>query len=172
MPFIVTTTRPARPGDFHAAMSEAAGIDTDSISRQAVATLEERRVFDATEWAGKDVGDNSQFVHPALVLRRYTPQHEMEVATVLFLHDGRVSSGHFTHAMLTPDVPLIPESGGTITLPDGTVIEVEAIGWSALARAAGRTAAAVDAGLIEPATPGKGAETILAAFNAREASHA
>jgi hypothetical protein len=121
--------------------------------RRAVATLEERHVFDAREWksAGHDQPDgNLQFWHPALILARHTHEghyrdrEEQESADVLWLHDGTVSHGHLTYMMGEPGEPtyrlasfparwperVIPESGGTVTLPDGTVIEVEATNYA------------------------------------------
>jgi hypothetical protein len=54
----------------------------------------------------------------------------------------------------------LPESGGTITLPDGTVIEVEPIGWRELVKVADLPAIYWMAFEHEKA--------ILDAFNARE----
>lgn len=56
-------------------------------------------VFDAAEWAGRDVGDNSQFWHEASILKRYCSVRGDEYATVRFHHDGRISRGHLVDAM-------------------------------------------------------------------------
>jgi hypothetical protein len=73
-----------------------------------------------------------------------------------------------TLAKYTP----LPESGGTVgPLPNGTVIEVEQVGWSELARLAGRTRYTVPPD--EPVDPDglsrKGWQVILDAYNARQA---
>jgi hypothetical protein len=153
------------------------------ISRRAVATLEERHVFNADEWkaAGYDQPDgNLQFWHPALLLCRYTEQTALgtryqELADVLWLHDGSTSRGHIVSAMGVPgelthrlgSYPdnwperVIPESGGTITLPDGTVIEVEALEvWQLADRTPGCASGPDDDRPSEA--------EVIAAFNARE----
>jgi hypothetical protein len=167
MPYVVITKRELPPGGLpHGEHPHDYGYP--SVSRWAVATLDERCVFDAAEWGGKDVGDNSQFVHPALILRRYTPfhSHGMELATVLFLHNGRVSSGHFTHAMLTPDVPIIPEAGGTAgPLPDGTIIQVQRVSVERLCNMMPPEVVAANA-----LAWSKSSDAIIEAFNAHEAA--
>jgi hypothetical protein len=55
-------------------------------------------VFDAAAWGGRDVGDNSQFWREAELLERQGFGNR-ETATVRFLHDGRVSRGHFVFGM-------------------------------------------------------------------------
>jgi hypothetical protein len=71
-----------------------------------------------------------------------------------------------TLAKYTP----LPESGGTVgPLPNGTVIEVEQVGWSELARLAGRTRYTVPPD--EPVPDGlgrRGWQVILDAYNARQ----
>jgi hypothetical protein len=141
MPYIVTTKRPEPCACGNAGVFDHTSDECgSSISRRAVATLEERQVFDAKQWreAGGDQPDgNEQFWHNALILAKHMERPEApgprreELATVLFLHDGRVSHGHFT-SMMRPAVSPLPESGGTVTLPDGTVIEVEATTYHAL----------------------------------------
>jgi hypothetical protein len=57
-------------------------------------------VFDAVLWGGKDTGDNRQFMKEAEILDRYLQREGYgELATVRFLHDGRVSRGHFVDCM-------------------------------------------------------------------------
>lgn len=55
-------------------------------------------VFDPNLWAGRDVGDNSQFWKEADIIERTTHDGE-PTATVRFRHDGRVSRGHFVAGM-------------------------------------------------------------------------
>lgn len=121
MPRIVTTKRLGKYGPEHYA------DEATSVSRRAVATLEERLVFDSWEWelCGYDDSDgNGRFWHPALLLARYTREDGEELADVLFLHNGRISKRHVVRAM--QESATIPESGGTVgPLPDGTMIEVE-----------------------------------------------
>lgn len=57
-----------------------------------------RLVFDPVLWGGRDVGDNSQFRKVAEILD-ISGSGRDEVATVRFLHDGRMSRGHFTDCM-------------------------------------------------------------------------
>ena len=155
MPYIVTTKRSVDAVD---AGHPEAPRNGWPVSRRAVATLEERIVFNSREWerAGYDQPDgNLQFFHHALILsRRPSRQRWMpkdEVAEVLWLHDGTISSGHFVGMMDMPSEPtradrerfpdfperwpgrLIPESGGTVgPLPDGTVIDVELVEYADL----------------------------------------
>lgn len=65
-------------------------------------------VFDSKLWNYKDVGDNSRFWKEADILETYLeddwqdrPKHVERklLANVRFHHDGRISNGHFTHAM-------------------------------------------------------------------------
>jgi hypothetical protein len=164
MPYVVTTKRPTPAAP---AFGQYGG--GEFVSRCAVATLEEREVFDSKEWvaAGGDQPDgNNRFWHNALVLTRtdgsgLTSDGSREkLLTVLLLHDGRRSAGHFEH-MTRPASPLIPESGGTVgPLPDGTVIEVKLTAVGDLAAAA---LVANDYHFGELT----GAE-VIAAFNARE----
>lgn len=64
-----------------------------------------RLVFDAQEWGGRDVGDNSQFWHPATLWAvAYEPTRNArgfreQIASVTFDHDGHVSHGHFVSCM-------------------------------------------------------------------------
>jgi len=53
-------------------------------------------VFDAKLWAGKDVGDNSQFYKEATILNM---SDDGKLADVRFHHSNRVSRGHFTYGM-------------------------------------------------------------------------
>lgn len=53
------------------------------------------KVFDPTLWQGKDVGDNSQFWKHAEVIRVYCDREGRLLADVRFLHDNRISKGHF-----------------------------------------------------------------------------
>lgn len=63
-------------------------------------TQEVKKVFDPRLWAGKDVGNNSQFFKPADILSRYKSHIDgKELADVRFHHDGRTSRGHFTQYM-------------------------------------------------------------------------
>ena len=57
-------------------------------------------VFDTESWGFKDVGDNSQFWRLAEIwdVKKTTDTNDL-VATVHFLHDGRVSHGHFVNCM-------------------------------------------------------------------------
>lgn len=56
-------------------------------------------VFDADEWGGKDVGDNSQFYHPATILEvRW--DRGMLVATIRWQHNNKLSKGHFVDSMV------------------------------------------------------------------------
>lgn len=56
-------------------------------------------VFDPKLWGGRDVGDNSQFWKEAEILHIYRTRYGEEVADVRFLHDGRISRGHFMYAI-------------------------------------------------------------------------
>jgi hypothetical protein len=175
MPYIVTTKRPEPCACGNAGVFDHTSDECgSSISRRAVATLEERQVFDAKQWreAGGDQPDgNEQFWHNALILAKHMERPEApgprreELATVLFLHDGRVSHGHFT-SMMRPAVSPLPESGGTVTLPDGTVIEVEPCSVGVLARSlcrdGSRSVSQVSARWSD--------ERIIADFNAKQAS--
>jgi hypothetical protein len=61
-----------------------------------------RLVFDAKAWreAGYDQPDgNEQFWKPATIISTSRSDHDEEVATVRFDHDGRLSRGHFTGSM-------------------------------------------------------------------------
>ncbi|HJZ18739.1 MAG TPA: hypothetical protein VJ208_01415 [Candidatus Nanoarchaeia archaeon] len=58
--------------------------------------LEKKLIFHSGLWAGKDVGNNSQFWKEALILSKN--EHE-GTATVLFLFNYEVSYGHFIDAM-------------------------------------------------------------------------
>jgi hypothetical protein len=58
-------------------------------------------VFDPVIWGHRDVGDNSHCWKEARVLRRYR-RDGLDLADVQFLHDGRVSHGHFVHAFAAP----------------------------------------------------------------------
>lgn len=113
MPYIITTKQEHLDG-------------WKPLSRHAVVTLEERFVFDSSEWrrTGFDKPDGNEcHWHSALLLSRKGHGKD-ETATVLFLYDGRISGGHFTSAMRDRS-PTLPEAGGTVgPLPDGTVIEV------------------------------------------------
>lgn len=51
-------------------------------------------MFDSRLWAGKDVGDNSQFYKPATIRALYKEQKDW-FADVLFHYDGFISRGHF-----------------------------------------------------------------------------
>jgi hypothetical protein len=69
-------------------------------------------VFDAREWDGRDVGDNSQFWKPCRLLRVYQKHifHGEQLATVRW-PDGRVSDGHIVSAFRTPQKPDPTPSG-------------------------------------------------------------
>lgn len=56
-------------------------------------------VFDPILWGGRDVGDNSQFYKEAEILREYTDDRGRELVDVRFLHDDRVSYGHFADGL-------------------------------------------------------------------------
>lgn len=51
-------------------------------------------VFDPLLWNNKDQGDNSQFWKEAEILERYQKGGD-RLVNVRFLHDGRLSYGHF-----------------------------------------------------------------------------
>lgn len=110
------------------------------LSRVAVRSLEERSVFNAGEWrdAGGDQADgNGRFWHPALILRQYAyaRNHSLEgeiVADVFWLHTGQKTHGHFVDMMRAVQNRAIPEDGGSVSLPDGTRVEVRATTWLAL----------------------------------------
>lgn len=59
-----------------------------------------RLVFDSSEWmaAGGDVGDNSQFWHPATI-QAIKGVDGGFTATVRFHHDDRLNHGHFIDCM-------------------------------------------------------------------------
>lgn len=56
-------------------------------------------VFDSKLWNGRDVGDNSQFWKDAEIISVYTTQNGEALADIRFLHDDRISCGHFVNAM-------------------------------------------------------------------------
>jgi hypothetical protein len=56
-------------------------------------------VFDAKLWNGKDVGDNSRFWKPAEIIELDHYDEREQTATVRFLHNNRISRGHFISAM-------------------------------------------------------------------------
>lgn len=60
-----------------------------------------RKVFDNVEWEKTgDVGDNSKFYRLALVGPSYYDHRDnIELADVLFLHNLRLSKGHFVASM-------------------------------------------------------------------------
>jgi hypothetical protein len=120
MPYIVTTKRP-EDGEFLNPVngqSQPYG-PTESLSRRAVATLEEARAVVKTT-CGTDL-------------------------------------------MAPLEASLLPGSGGAVTLPDGTVIEVEPILWESLAAMRyAPVAAAARGGNRELA------QDMLDHFNARE----
>lgn len=125
------------------------------VSRVAVSTLEERRVFDAAEWvaAGGDQPDgNERFYHSALILERQSGSGLLadgsreQLLMVLFLHDGRRSAGHFEHMTEPVETPVFGESGGSVSLPDGREIEVRQVTWQAIFEGAGMTRSHMDAG--------------------------
>jgi hypothetical protein len=58
----------------------------------------------------------------------------------------------------------LPESGGTITLPDGTVIEVRRVMWADLIAEAAR-----ESGITKGMPPAEWQPRILDAYNARQA---
>jgi hypothetical protein len=94
---------------------------------------------------------------------RYCPQHGLtrdEHCRASLGSDGQ--GAVFCQEATRP----LPESGGTVgPLPDGTVIEVEQVGWADLAWRAGRTAAIVPP---DPSPCQPGWQTILDAYNARQ----
>lgn len=57
------------------------------------------RVFDSKLWNWKDVGDNSQFWKDAEIISVYTTEDGKLLADVRFLHDDRISTGHFVAGM-------------------------------------------------------------------------
>lgn len=69
------------------------------LSAQGARVGDVMNVFDAREWGGRDVDDNSQFFHPATILELSTTCRDEQVATVQFHHDARVSRGHFVWGM-------------------------------------------------------------------------
>jgi hypothetical protein len=56
-------------------------------------------VFDAKLWNGKDSGNNSQFWRQAEILCLDHYDEREQTATVRFLHNNRISRGHFISAM-------------------------------------------------------------------------
>lgn len=61
-------------------------------------------VFDSKEWSKTgDIGDNSQFWKPALILNRGA-----ENTAVVLFDDGTVSAGHFVSSM--KEIPPVYES--------------------------------------------------------------
>lgn len=175
MPFIVTTKRLGKYGPQHYAH------EADVFSRVAVATLEERQVFDSDEWrkAGYDQPEgNGRFWHNALILETHLERagvgiRREELATVLFLHNGRQSTGRIVSIMRPAGSWLIPESGGTVgPLPDGTVIEVETTTWPVLVGAAYPDAPSDGQGYAARCAAGSRADAghVIAAFNAKQVS--
>lgn len=188
MPFIATMKR---PGDVTDALDKVDLIaERNGVSRSlarriaverasavqivtsvvAVATLEERVVFDSKEWvaAGGDQPDgNGRFYHHALVLSRDEGSELLadgsreQLLTVLFLHDGRRSAGHFEHMTEPATDRLVPETGGTIAITDGT-IKIDSISWDALT--------SLLWGAIGLQAFNKTNADVLAAFNARMAA--
>jgi hypothetical protein len=140
-PFIVTTTRPHSRDEVLALRERGEHgpiANPRVLSQLAVATLEERIVFDANEWrnAGYDQpGGNERFWHHALILETHAERagsgaHREKLATLLFLHDGRESRGHLLNAMnsIEAEARVISESGGAVVpLPNGTTIQVEPV---------------------------------------------
>lgn len=59
------------------------------------------KVFDSLLWAGKDVGNNSQFWKEARIIGFGRTSEGEEVVTVQFLYDGRISHGHFVSGVRT-----------------------------------------------------------------------
>jgi hypothetical protein len=53
-------------------------------------------VFDPVVWGGKDKDRNLHCYRRARIERLYTSRYNEQLADVTFLHDNRVSHGHFT----------------------------------------------------------------------------
>jgi len=73
-----------------------------------------RLVFDADTWKKTgDVGDNSQFWKKATVVSTYAnPDHKVDtLCDVVFLHDGRISKGHF----FTATKPILKETSNDLS---------------------------------------------------------
>lgn len=84
-------------------------------------------------------------------------------AESVFEHIGHEENlGYRRRPLSTPgfvaECHALPEQGGSVSLPDGTVIEVEKVGWVTLAHRAG-----VDFRSGDQRKPGKRAEIIAAA---------
>lgn len=75
----------------------------DSLVHDLVRLGDVCRVFDADEWGGKDdtVNGNGRFYHPAEIVGLKPSQGwpGKQVATVRWLHNGRVTRGHFVDSM-------------------------------------------------------------------------
>lgn len=56
-------------------------------------------VFDNIAWNGKDVGDNSCFWKPAVIVEKRLDKENREVVDVIFLDNLRVSRGHFVEGL-------------------------------------------------------------------------
>jgi hypothetical protein len=133
MPYIVTTKRkcdscwdgrPKWAGTMPAPPCGACGGSGESVSRRAVATLEEAQ------------------------------DHIYSVC----------AEGETDDEIIADEIDRMPEQGGTITLPDGTVIEVEQTMWADLiAEAAGAS------GVTEGMDAAETQQRILDAYNARQA---
>jgi hypothetical protein len=67
----------------------------------------------------------------------------------------------FVPARLVLGIEALPESGGTVTLPDGTVIEVEPRKWYRLAQ---------DVGWHPDRDEHRGEDELIAVWNAKQAS--
>jgi hypothetical protein len=100
---------------------------------------------------------------------RYRVLSRRAVAT---LDEARMHTWRTVSLQAAYAVSALPESGGTVgPLPDGTVIEVEATTWQALAEYGGLLS---DGGLIYAAERGSpdAQQRILDAYNARQHSRA
>jgi hypothetical protein len=154
MPFIVTTKQ-----------THGGGAVPFIRSRRAVATLEEAWV--AVESAERAADETAYFYRRArlpvgttvlsaddpgrrgTIVKRGGQQWTTRDRPPYVRWDRRIPSDRvpWEKLLLTNTTLGISESGGTVTLPDGTVIEVMAIDDEEYARA-------IDAGMNGPAVPG------------------
>lgn len=167
-------------------------LEPTVLSRRAVGTLEERIVFHHEEWrkAGYDQPDgNLQFWHHALMFNRRMERPNgrraprEELADFLWLHTGEISRGHIVSMTYEPGSEtqrlglypdrwperLIPESGGSVDLPDRSQVTVKKVAtWWQLADMAGWESPVDDR---DYSSADRHRDEILAAFN-REQGHA
>jgi hypothetical protein len=132
MPYIIATKRPGI-GTSEGLSIQPGGFFSQrlaSVTRRAVATLEETQALLREAIIGS--------AHPDVA-----PRLSLSTTECLMYH-GTISS--------------LPKTGGTIGLPDGTVIEVEFTNWADMAKSIGKPYSKYD----------WRADELLDAFNARQ----